>query len=271
VEMEREAAWLQTQRLASVGRLAATIAHEINNPLQATGNLLFLISNGADLELARTHAVLAAQELRRASEIAKQTLTFVRGAGQLVSQPVTELFDDVMSLYRNKVKNKGIEVLAEYSRSTVIESRKGEMQQILGNLVGNALDALGPQGNLYLRARPATRAGPAAVSFVVADTGTGITKANMARIFEPFFTTKKDVGTGLGLWVVKKAVEGVGGTVQVRSRFGRGTVVRVCWPLAPLEAEDLSQLTSPDEEQAPRGALSVDEAMFAPVRHAARA
>jgi len=270
VEMEREAAWLQTQRLASVGRLAATIAHEINNPLQATSNLLFLISNGVDLELARTHAAQAALELRRASEIAKQTLTFVRGAGQLVSQPVAELFDEVMSLYRNKVKNKCIEVMPEYSARTFIESRKGEMQQVLGNLIGNALDALGPEGKLYLRARPATCAGLAAVSFLVADTGTGITKDHMARIFEPFFTTKKDVGTGLGLWVVKKAIEGAGGTVQVRSRFGRGTVVRVCWPAAPLDIEDVPQLTSVDQEQRP-GAQPVREVAFAQIHQVLRA
>ena len=248
VEMEREASWLQTQRLASVGRLAATIAHEINNPLQATSNLLFLISNGEDLEMAQIHAMQAAQELRRASEIAKQTLTFVRGAGSLVSESVSQLFDDVMSLYRNKVRNKNIEVRAAYSADTSIESRKGEMQQILGNLIGNALDALGDQGRLYLRARPCTCAGRPAVSFIVADTGAGITGDHMARIFEPFFTTKKDVGTGLGLWVVKKAVEGAGGTVQIRSRFGRGTVVRVCWPVAPLDAEEPRQLAGQDSE-----------------------
>jgi len=248
VEMEREAAWLQTQRLVSVGRLAATIAHEINNPLQATSNLLFLISNGVDLEMAQMHAAQAAQELRRASEIAKQTLTFVRGAGQLVSEPVSQLFDDVMSLYRNKVSNKSIAVLASYSPHTFIESRRGEMQQVLGNLIGNALDALGDQGKLYLRARPCTSGGTASISFVVADSGTGITKDHLTRVFEPFFTTKKDVGTGLGLWVVKKAVEGAGGTVQIRSRFGRGTVVRVCWPVAPQDVEGLPHLVASSQD-----------------------
>lgn len=274
VEMEREAAWLQTQRLASVGRLAATIAHEINNPLQATSNLLFLISNGVDLEMAQMHATQAALELRRASEIAKQTLTFVRGAGQMVSEPVSQLFDDVMSLYRNKVRNKSIEVLAEYSPHTFIESRRGEMQQVLGNLIGNALDALGDYGKLYLRARPSTWGGLAAVSFVVADSGTGITKDNMVRIFEPFFTTKKDVGTGLGLWVVKKAIEGAGGTVQIRSRFGRGTVVRVCWPAAPLDVESLPQLapSSQDRDQDPGSVLTpIPEAPFAETYRAMRA
>jgi len=246
--MEREAAWLQTQRLVSVGRLAATIAHEINNPLQATSNLLFLISNGVDLEMAQMHAAQAAQELRRASEIAKQTLTFVRGAGQLVSEPVSQLFDDVMSLYRNKVSNKSIAVLASYSPHTFIESRRGEMQQVLGNLIGNALDALGDQGKLYLRARPCTSGGTASISFVVADSGTGITKDHLTRVFEPFFTTKKDVGTGLGLWVVKKAVEGAGGTVQIRSRFGRGTVVRVCWPVAPQDVEGLPHLVASSQD-----------------------
>jgi PAS domain S-box-containing protein len=251
VEMEREAAWVQTQRLVSVGRLAATIAHEINNPLQSTSNLLFLIGRAEDLEIAQAHAVAAAHELRRATEITRQALTFVRGAGTRESLPVSVLFDDVMSLYRNKLKNKNIEVMRNYSPDTFVESRTGELRQVLGNLVGNALDALPVGGKLYLRAQPSAFAGRPAVSFAVADTGSGIAKDHMPRILEPFFTTKKDVGTGLGLWVVKKVVEGAGGTLRIRSRFGRGTVVRFDWP-ANQDREDYTpetpdaQTTKPD-------------------------
>ncbi len=252
-EAEREAAWLQTQRLASVGRLAATIAHEINNPLQATSNFLFLISRGEDLKKAQGYATAAAQELLRASEIAKQTLTFVRGAGERESVPVSQLFDDVMSLYRNKLNNKNIEVVTDYSSHTFIDARKGEIRQVLGNLIGNALDALPRNGRLYFRAKPSNHAGRTMVKFVVADTGSGITKEHLARIFEPFFTTKTDVGTGLGLWVVKRIVDSEGGSLHFRSRFGRGTVARICWPAAPRKVISMPAIAAsrPDRRYRP--------------------
>jgi PAS domain S-box-containing protein len=238
-EMEREAAWLQTQRLASVGRLAATISHEINNPLQSTSNLLFLISKGNDLEAVQAYATAASQELLRASEIAKQTLSFIRGAGDRQFMLVGQVFDDVISLNRNKLKNKNIEVVCRYSPNTVIEAREGEIRQLIGNLIGNALDALKDDGRLYLRARPSACAGRPVIQFVVADTGSGISKEDLARVFEPFFTTKKNVGTGLGLWVVKKIIDGEGGCVHIRSRAGRGTVARICWPAANEKLDPL--------------------------------
>jgi PAS domain S-box-containing protein len=237
VDAEHETAWTQTQRLASVGRLAATVAHEINNPLQAATNLLFLVSHGDDLEAAQAHAREATEELRRASEITKQTLSFSRGAGEVESLPLDQLFDDVMSLYRNKLKNKNVEVVKDHWPDTFMAARRGQVRQVLGNLIGNALDALAQDGRLYLRSRLTTYANAPAVCLVVADNGSGIAKDHMSRILEPFFTTKEDVGTGLGLWVVDKAVEGVKGTLKIRSRSGSGTVVRIVWPLPLAYAE----------------------------------
>ena len=196
---EREATWLQTQRLASVGRLAATIAHELNNPLQATSNLLFIISQGGNSEALQAHAIEAMSELQRAADIAHQTLSFVRNSGERSSVSVGQLFDEVLSLNRNKLKNKNIEVLRQYSQETMVNARTGEIRQVLGNLVGNALDALEVNGKLHLRAKPMKCSGRPVVQFVVADNGCGMSNEHQAKIFEPFFTTKKDVGTGLGL------------------------------------------------------------------------
>lgn len=227
--MEREAAWLQTQRLASVGRLAATIAHELNNPLQATSNLLFLISRSSD-PAAAAYAIDAMQELQRASRIAEQTISFVRGAGERTSISVGQLFEEVLSLNRNKLKNKKVELARQYLSDAKVNARAGEIRQVLGNLVGNALDALEVNGRLHLRAREIESSGQAVVQFVVADNGAGISKEHQRKIFEPFFTTKKDVGTGLGLWVVKKIIDNEGGTIQIKSKIGEGTVARLCWP-----------------------------------------
>jgi PAS domain S-box-containing protein len=231
--MEREAAWLQTQRLATVGRLAATIAHELNNPLQAVSNFLFLITRDGD-PATRDYAMRAAQELHRASKIAAQTLSFVRGAGERSSLSVGQLFDEVLSLNRNKLKNKSVEVVRHYSPDTMVNARSSEIRQVLGNLVGNALDALEMDGRLHLRARPMECSGRPVVQFVVADNGSGISKQNQARVFEPFFTTKKDVGTGLGLWVVKKIMDSEGGRIHIRSKVGEGTVARLRWPSSPV-------------------------------------
>jgi PAS domain S-box-containing protein len=230
---EREAAWLQAERLASVGRLAATISHELNNPLQATANFLFLISSGDNSSAAKGYAVAATQELRRAAEIAQQTLSFVRGAGERTSVSVAHLFDEVISLNRNKLRSKNVEVLRQYSPDTIVNARTSEIRQVLGNLVGNALDALEMGGKLYLRAKPIQYFGRSVVQFVIADNGSGISTENQAKMFEPFFTTKKDVGTGLGLWVVKKIMDSEGGCVHIRSQAHRGTVARLCWPSSP--------------------------------------
>jgi PAS domain S-box-containing protein len=227
---QREQTWLQTQRLASVGRLAATIAHELNNPLQAVSNLLFLIGQERDPLAIHHYTIEASQELRRASEIAKQTLSFVRGAGERNPVSVGQLFEEVLLLNRNKLKNKNIQVDRRYISEVMVTARTGEIRQVLGNLVGNALDALEFNGKLYLRAKPLEYSGAPAVQFVVADNGSGMSREHQARVFEPFFTTKKDVGTGLGLWVVKNILDREGGSVSIRSKVGEGTVARLRWP-----------------------------------------
>ncbi len=227
---KQEQTWLQTQRLASVGRLAATIAHELNNPLQAVSNFWFLIDAGRDASLMRGYANEASHELQRASEIAQQTLSFVRGAGERSPVSVGQIFEEVLLLNRNKLKNKNIQVDRRYTSEVLVTARTGEIRQVLGNLVGNALDALEFNGKLYLRAKPLEYSGAPAVQFVVADNGSGISREHQARVFEPFFTTKKDVGTGLGLWVVKNILDREGGSVSIRSKVGEGTVARLRWP-----------------------------------------
>ena len=165
----------------------------------------------------------------------------MRGAGERSSISVGQLFDEVLSLNRNKLKNKNVEVVRHYSAETMITARTGEIRQVLGNLVGNALDALELNGKLHLRAKPTKCSGRSVVQFVVADNGSGISKEHQTKIFEPFFTTKKDVGTGLGLWVVKKIMDSEGGCVRIRSKAGVGTVTRLCWPLlSERNADDIA-------------------------------
>jgi signal transduction histidine kinase len=144
---------------------------------------------------------------QRASKIAAQTLSFVRGAGERKFRIGQSTFDEVLSLNRNKLKNKNIEVIRRYPSDTMVNARTGEIRPVLGNLAGNALDALELNGRLHLRAKPMECTGRPVVQFVVADNDRVISKENQTRGFEPFFTTKKDVDTGLGLWVVKKIME----------------------------------------------------------------
>lgn len=236
---KREAAWLQTQRLVSVGRLAATIAHELNNPLQSTSNFLFLITESDSSAEMRRYAIQASRELRRVSEIAQQTLPSLRGIGERSCISVSQLFDEVLSLNQNKLKNKNIEVMRRYSSETNVDARSSEIRQVLGNLVGNALDALEVNGTLHLRAKSMELSGRPVVQFVVADDGSGIMKEHQAKVFEPFFTTKRDVGTGLGLWVVKKIMDNEGGSVRIRSKIGKGTVARFSLPCSTVQSPSL--------------------------------
>jgi PAS domain S-box-containing protein len=230
---KREAGWLQTQRLISVGRLAATIAHELNNPLQSISNFLFLIAKADSPKEMQHYAVQASGELLRVSEMAQQTLPSLRSVGERSSVSIGQLFDEVLSLNQNKLNNKRIEVMRRYSSETNVDARASEIRQVLRNLVGNALDALEVNGTLHLRAKPMELSGRTVVQFVVADDGSGISKEHQAKVFEPFFTTKKDVGTGLGLWVVKKIIDNEGGRVHIRSKVGKGTVARFSFPSSP--------------------------------------
>lgn len=229
-----EAALIQSEKLAAVGRLASSIAHEINNPLESVTNLLYLIEQTADDDGARTreYAQMAQAELARVGQITTQTLRFFRQSTSRQTVDIAALMDSVLSLYHGRLVNSGIAVEREYGTHVLATCFDGELRQILNNLMGNALDAMRDGGRLRVRVRLATDAGTGryGVRLTIADNGIGMNAATQARIFEPFFTTKGIMGTGLGLWITKDLVEKQEGALRMRSREGQGSVFSLFLP-----------------------------------------
>jgi PAS domain S-box-containing protein len=234
-----EEALRKTEKLAATGRLAASIAHEINNPLEAITNLLYLLSNHADLqEPARSYVEMAEHEVRRISEITQQTLRFYRQSTLPALTNLSELLDSVLRLHQGRLRNLGIAVERKYDSNTNLYCFAGELRQVFANLIGNAIDAMPGGGRLVLRARRSrdwSDPSKLGVRFQVADTGSGMTPEVRKRIFEPFFTTKEVTGTGLGLWVSSEIVAKHKGSMRVRSHSeklgGRsGTIFELFFP-----------------------------------------
>jgi PAS domain S-box-containing protein len=200
-----EEALRKTEKLAATGRLAASIAHEINNPLEAITNLLFLLRNFCQLEdPALNYIVMAEHEAKRISEITQQTLRFYRQSTLPTRANLGELLGSVLTLYRGRLNTLNIQVERDFDEQMDLFCFSGELRQVFANLVGNAIDATMGGGRLVVRARRSRnwkRPDHAGVRFAVADTGTGMEPGVRERVFEAFFTTKEVTGTGLGLWV----------------------------------------------------------------------
>ncbi len=226
--MEFEAALRESEKLAAVGRLAASIAHEINNPLEAVTNLLYLARNSTEPGEIKHFLDLADTELRRAALITSQSLRFYKQSTKPAAVQPTALLDSVLDLYNGKIEN--VEVTVELRRGTTnpadsIVCLESEVRQVLSNLVRNAIDAMkGREGvrRLLLRTRKATdwRTGARGTTITIADTGSGISPQTMKRLFTAFFTTKGAAGTGLGLWVSSEIIHRHEGRLLVRSRQG---------------------------------------------------
>ena len=246
---QAEEALVKSEKLASAGRLAATIAHEINNPLAAVTNLLYLARCEENLpEAARQRLQLADTELRRVAHITKQTLGFYRDESAPVRFDPAELLDDVLALLETRVKAREVAVEKRYRAHLHVLGSQGEIRQVFSNVISNAIEAVQPGGRLHIKVSssrdwrsPAScdwrsPAGPG-VRISFADTGHGIAPENLERIFEPFFTTKKDAGTGLGLWVCRQIVDKHGGSIRLRSRttpLRPGTVFSIFLPVAAV-------------------------------------
>ncbi len=229
-------ALLQTEKLAAVGRLAASIAHEINNPLESVTNLLYLARLTEDLGEIQDYLETAERELRRVSVISSQTLRFYKQATN--PRPVTfdELIESVLSIHQGRTVNSHVAIELRDRSTEPVLCFEGEIRQVLNNLVGNAVDAMHPSGGrLLLRSRNATdwQTGARGLRFTIADTGSGIPVAVQRRMFDAFFTTKGIGGTGLGLWVSREIVDRHHGLLRVRSsqRSGAsGTVFTLFLP-----------------------------------------
>jgi PAS domain S-box-containing protein len=252
-EQKRSAEVLRrTEKLAAAGRLAASIAHEINNPLEAVTNCLYLLDQGPLSESARMYLKMAQRELDRVTHITTQTLRFYRQNSRPAVTSLSELFDSVLALHEGRLRAHSIEVIRDYAETPSIVALDGEIRQVLANLVANAIDAMiGAEGGNRLilrgRARWLFASGEQGVSLLIADTGSGMSAETLKRIYEPFFSTKGITGTGLGLWVSREIIAKHTGTIQVKTRQGNaaGTVFRLTFPVASAISEAAQEISVP--------------------------
>ncbi len=237
-----EQALRTTERLASVGRLAATVAHEINNPLAAVTNLIYLSKQLAARDDVRQYLGFAEEELERVSHLTKQTLGFYRETKDPSVTTVGSTISSLIAVFASRMRNKGIEICPEIKQDPEIYAVPGEVRQLVGNLLSNSIDAVESGGKIRIRVSSAAewngthRPG---VRLTIADSGSGIPSQVRSKLFEPFFTTKKEVGTGLGLWVCKSIVEKHQGSIRVKSATASGkswTAFSVFLPLGPEPA-----------------------------------
>jgi PAS domain S-box-containing protein len=240
-----EEALRRNERLATMGRMAATIAHEINNPLESVTNLLYLLTENLWLdETARQYVTQAQEEVQRVSHIVGRTLGLQRETADPVPVKISELFDAVLELYRHRIAMRRVSVVRRYRSEDAVVAFPGQLRQVFSNLLLNAVDAVGQGGVVVLhicracerrhRMRPGVRVS-------VADNGPGIPKDDRAKLYEPFFTTKGERGNGLGLWISRGIIEAHQGSLRFRTSTESrrsGTLFSVFLPTAPAGVAD---------------------------------
>lgn len=233
-----EAALIKSEKVAAAGRLAATLAHEINNPLQAIANLVNIWAQSPGLDAqGQTCAAMAESELRRVTHLTQQSLSFYRESVFPVPVNVQETIDSVLSIYTKRIEAKGIHVTRrDRLNGTAIKTYPGEIRQVFSTLLLNAMEAVDAGGAITVRVRKGSHSkssGIPGVRVTIFDNGVGISESNISRIFEPFFTTKGENGTGLGLWVASGIVDRLGGSILTRSSVHpnrRGTCFSIFLP-----------------------------------------
>jgi PAS domain S-box-containing protein len=213
----------KTEKLASAARLAASVAHEVNNPLAAVTNLIYLAMHSPETPPSIAGLLgQAEQELERVAHITQQALGFHRESVTPESIELEKLIESVLAIYSNKFKSKKITVIRDFDGCPPVRGVAGELKQVISNLVSNAADAVAVGGSITVKLRCGNGQG---VQVTVEDDGPGVAAEYVDRVFEPFFTTKADVGTGLGLWVSKEIVERHGGSITMGPGIARdGTV-----------------------------------------------
>ncbi len=233
----------RTEQLATAGRLAATVAHEVNNPLEAVTNIIYLCQNDASVsDSARAYLKLADEELRRVAHIVRQTLGFYRDSSAPEPIDLSLLVADLSQLYQRRFKAKNVELVISPAAGVVVTVVASEIRQVIANLLSNALDASSPESTVHLTVKH----GDDNAQIEIRDQGHGIAAENWKKLFEPFFTTKREVGTGLGLWVSKNIVEKHKGTIRVDSSTSpqnHGTTFTI---VLPLQAGDARAQTPAD-------------------------
>jgi PAS domain S-box-containing protein len=232
----QDEALMKSEKLAAVGQLASSIAHEINNPLESITNLLYLIRQSTSMEDVQNYAALAQGELARVTEITLQTLRFNRQHSKPTEVDVGELLRTVMALYTGRILVRNIDTDVKLMSAPRVTALEGEIRQVINNLIRNSLDAMSSCGGrlmVRLHRERDRYNGAEGVRLTVADTGEGISSKMQDHLFEAFQTTKELTGTGLGLWVSKGIIEKHGGRIRVRTRRGErhGTVFLVWLPV----------------------------------------
>ena len=228
-----EMSLLQAEKIAATGRMAATIAHEINNPLEAVVNLLYLMRPMITDTEGIGYLNAAESELARVSHIAKQTLGYYREHASATSTSLSSLAEQAITIYEPRCTASDIRIERSLKSSKKLVLRKGEMMQVISNLIANSIYAMPSGGTLRLSAKDVTKPQEGVV-LSIEDTGTGILEEHLPRIFEAFFTTRNTIGTGIGLFVAKQLVEGHGGQISVRTSVdpnNHGTAISVFLPL----------------------------------------
>lgn len=236
---------LESEKLAATGRMAATIAHEINNPLEAVMNLIYLArqsvpENSDALSFLQT----AEGEVERVSQIARLTLGYYRGREIVAEFDLRRVIEEILTVCQSKLHVRNITVERRYDETRPVAVNRGEIIQVFSNIITNSIDAMPRGGLLRVEMLPA---GNECVRIVVEDQGSGIEERHLHRIFEPFFTTKLDSGTGIGLWVAKRLIENRGGHIHVTSSTtpgASGTQVVIDLPFKPADSDRPSLLAS---------------------------
>jgi PAS domain S-box-containing protein len=238
---ELEDALRRSERLAATGRMVATIAHEINNPLDALTNLMHLLRKSPSLDTDASELVdLAEREVRRLSNLSRQTLSLHRETKLPVVTKLSELLDDICAMYKPRLQAAKIKLERNYAIAAELTIYPSELRQVFTNLITNAIDAIGQKGLLSITVDEAP---DNQIVVRVRDTGCGIPRENLSAIFEPFFSTKGEQGTGIGLWVIKGIMDKVGGKVAVESSTtgDTGTCFSIFLPANGREATDAGQ------------------------------
>jgi PAS domain S-box-containing protein len=225
---------IDAEKLAVNGRMAASIAHEINNPLESLMNLIYLARQNSPLN-SKVYEYLATaeEELERVSHIARQTLGYYRDTGSPGALYIHDLLENVLTVYQSKLISTNVTTDMQFNDDQKIVVRKGEMLQVFSNVIANAIDAMSRGGRLTICTDIVNRPQGDGIEVLVRDTGSGIKPEQLERVFEPFFTTKGDVGTGVGLWVARQLVTKRSGDIEITSSTepGRnGTQVTIFLP-----------------------------------------
>jgi PAS domain S-box-containing protein len=240
-----EVALLEKERFAAAGRLAATLAHEVNNPLESITNLAYLLTENTSLdEEARRFAELLLKEVQRAGDITRQTLGYYRESKIPADVNLTQVIEHVIKGKQRKLEGKNIELTVAMEEQLIVKGFHGELRQVFENLIDNAIDAVPQNGQIQVRGRTEDNNGNNRVVMSVSDNGPGIAPSQLSNLFEPFFTTKADKGSGLGLWVSRSIVQKHGGTIRLTSNQNGGGAGTEFTLEIPVEANVRSGATA---------------------------